>query len=146
VHVGVECPPALVDAPHAQHTCAVRRAHDPLLARPLHDRVPEGRIWSPFIYWQNLTWRRLRLARLGAMLREVTIDPAMLQYLDLSGSDASDPDQPPNENYARELMELFTMGPGGYSDADVKAAARALAGWSTPPPNATVDVGVDEQR
>src|SRR5262249_37683395 len=98
---------------------------------------------SPFIYWQNLTWRRLRLARLGAMLREVTIDPAMLQYL--SGSDASDPDQPPNENYARELMELFTMGPGAYSEADVKAAARALAGWSTPPPNATVDVVVDEQ-
>jgi uncharacterized protein (DUF1800 family) len=100
---------------------------------------------SPFIYWQNLTWRRLRLARLGPMLHEVTIDPAMLQYLDLSGSDASDPDQPPNENYARELMELFTMGPGGYSEADVKAAARALAGWSTPPPDATVDVVVDEQ-
>ena len=99
---------------------------------------------SPFIYWQNLTWRRLRLARLGPMLREVTIDPAMLQYLDLSGSDASDPDQPPNENYARELMELFTMGPGGYSEADVKAAARALAGWSTPPPDATVDVVVDD--
>src|SRR5215471_12270917 len=100
---------------------------------------------SPFIYWQNLTWRRLRLARLGPMLREVTIDPAMLQYLDLSGSDASDPDQPPNENYARELMELFTMGPGNYSEADVKAAARALAGWSAPPPNATVEVVVDEQ-
>ncbi len=99
---------------------------------------------SPFIYWQNLTWRRLRLARLGPLLREGTIDPAMLQYLDLSGSDASDPDQPPNENYARELMELFTMGPGGYSEADVKAAARALAGWSTPSPDATVDVVVDE--
>jgi uncharacterized protein (DUF1800 family) len=100
---------------------------------------------SPFIYWQNLTWRRLRLARLGPMLRKVTIDPAMLQYLDLDGSDASDPDQPPNENYARELMELFTMGPGAYSEADVKAAARALAGWSSPPSESTVEVVVDEQ-
>src|SRR5262249_35414202 len=94
---------------------------------------------------KNRTVRRLPLARLGPLLLEVTIAPAMLQYLDLSGSDASDPDEPPNENYARELMELFTMGPGAYSEADVKAAARALAGWSTPPPNATVDVVVDEQ-
>src|SRR5262249_54463204 len=112
------------------------------LSRPGHSTTESQKVGygSPFTYWQNLTWRRFRLARLGPMLREVTIDPAMLQYLDLSGSDASDPDEPPNENYARELMELFTMGPGAYSEADVKAAARALAGWSTRPPNATVDV------
>ncbi len=107
-----------------------------------YDKVGYG---SPFIYWQNLTWRRLRLAKLGPMLREVTTDPAMLQYLDLAGSDASDPDQPPNENYARELMELFTIGPGAYSEADVKAAARALAGWSPPASERTVEVVVDEQ-
>ena len=51
-----------------------------------------------FMYWQNLTWRRRSLDKLGRMLREVTIDPAMLTYLDLATSDASDPAQPPNEN------------------------------------------------
>src|ERR1700737_3882660 len=99
---------------------------------------------NPFIYWQNLTWRRMALGKLDAMLRQVTVDPAMLTYLDLAGSDASDPAQPPNENYARELMELFTMGPGNYTEADVKAAARALAGWTTPPPDGQVEVVVDE--
>jgi uncharacterized protein (DUF1800 family) len=97
-----------------------------------------------FLYWQNLTWRRLALADFGRTLREVSTDPAMLVYLDLAGSDASDPTQPPNENYARELMELFTLGPGNYVEADVKSAARALAGWTTPPPDAQVEVVVDE--
>lgn len=98
---------------------------------------------NPFTYWQNLTWRRMALGKLGSMLREVTVDPAMLTYLDLASSSASDPSEPPNENYARELMELFTMGPGHYSEADVKAAARALAGWTTPPPDSQVEVVID---
>lgn len=100
---------------------------------------------SLFIYWQNLTWRRLALGGLRPMLHEVTKDPAMLTYLDLASSDASDPAQPPNENYARELMELFTLGPGRYSEADVKAAARALAGWTTPAPDTQIEVVVDEK-
>ncbi len=61
----------------------------------------------PFLYWQNLTWRKNALADLKTMLYGVTIDPAMLRYLDLGNSTA----QSPNENYSRELMELFTMGP-----------------------------------
>jgi uncharacterized protein (DUF1800 family) len=97
-----------------------------------------------FMYWQNLTWRRMALGKLDAMLREVTLDPAMLLYLDLADSNASDPAQPPNENYARELMELFTMGPGNYREGDVKAAAKALAGWTTPPPDGQVEVVVDQ--
>jgi uncharacterized protein (DUF1800 family) len=97
-----------------------------------------------FAYWQNLSWRRLALGKLRPMLREVTIDPAMLTYLDLANSDASDASEPPNENYARELMELFTLGPGNYTEADVKAAAKALAGWTTPPADAQIEVVVDE--
>lgn len=50
---------------------------------------------------------------------------ALLQYLDASYSMAANP----NENLARELMELFTVGRGNYSEDDVRAAARALAGW-----------------
>ena len=96
-----------------------------------------------FMYWQNLTWRRMALGRLGDMLATVTVDPAMLTYLDLADSDASDAQQPPNENYARELLELFSMGPGHYQEADVKAAARALAGWTPPPADSTVEAVVD---
>ena len=97
-----------------------------------------------FAYWQNLTWRRIGLGRLVDVLHHVTVDPAMLVYLDLDGSDASDAAQPPNENYARELMELFTMGPGHYAEADVKAGARALAGWNTPPPDRKIEVAGDQ--
>ncbi len=50
---------------------------------------------------------------------------ALLEYLDASNSTASNP----NENLARELMELFTIGRGNYDQNDVRAAARALAGW-----------------
>src|SRR5436190_10183108 len=79
---------------------------------------------SPAIYWQNLTWRRMALGDLRSMLLKVTPDLAMLRYLDLAASTG----RAPNENYARELLELFTMGVGSYTEVDVKAAAKALAG------------------
>jgi uncharacterized protein (DUF1800 family) len=60
----------------------------------------------------------------------VTTDPAMLVYLD--GRQSSG--RAPNENYGRELMELFTLGVGNYTEDDVKAAARALTGWVVPTP------------
>ena len=83
---------------------------------------------SPFIYWQNLTWRDNALGDFRNFLYQVTIDPGMLRYLDLGTSTA----QAPNENYARELMELFTMGAGNFNEEDVRAAAKALAGWREP--------------
>src|SRR5712691_1118967 len=83
---------------------------------------------SPAIYWQNLTWRRMALGDLKTMLLKVTPDLAMLRYLDLAASTG----RAPNENYARELLELFTMGVGSYTEDDVKAAAKALAGWRLP--------------
>jgi len=83
---------------------------------------------SPAIYWQNLTWRRMALGDLKTMLLKVTPDLAMLRYLDLAASTG----RAPNENYARELLELFTLGVGNYSEDDVKAAAKALAGWRLP--------------
>jgi uncharacterized protein (DUF1800 family) len=83
---------------------------------------------SPAMYWQNLTWRRMALGDLKSMLLKVTPDLAMLRYLDLAASTG----RAPNENYARELLELFTMGVGSYTEDDVKAAAKALAGWRLP--------------
>ena len=65
----------------------------------------------------------------AALVRAVTIDPAMLVYLDLRDSTAKEP----NENYGREMLELFTLGrTAGYTEADVQAAARALTGWTVP--------------
>jgi len=97
---------------------------------------------TPYIYWQNLTWRDMALTDLRSMLMRVTTDPAMLRYLDLSTSTG----QNPNENYSRELLELFALGVGHYGEDDVRAAARALAGWTEPKPTGTVDVAVDAKN
>ena len=86
---------------------------------------------NTFMYWQNLTWRRMAMTNLRSMLMQVTIDPAMLRYLDLGTSTG----QSPNENYSRELMELFTMGAGNYTEQDVREGAKALAGWTLPRPD-----------
>ena len=83
---------------------------------------------NPFIYWQNQTWRANALGKFRDMLYQVTVDPAMLRYLDLAQSTG----RSPNENYSRELMELFTMGVGTFSEDDVRAGAKALAGWREP--------------
>jgi len=92
----------------------------------------------PFLYWQNLTWRRIATADLKTMLYQVTIDPAMLRYLDLASSTARNP----NENYARELMELFTMGPEAFTEEDVRAGATILAGWREPQTQAMIDANL----
>ena len=97
---------------------------------------------TPFMYWQNLTWRGMALTDLRSMLMRVTTDPAMLRYLDLSTSTG----QNPNENYARELMELFSLGVGNYKEDDVRAAAQALAGWTEPRPQGFTDVTVDAKN
>jgi uncharacterized protein (DUF1800 family) len=86
---------------------------------------------NTFVYWQNLTWRRMTMTDLRSMLMRVTVDPAMLRYLDLATSTG----QSPNENYSRELMELFTMGAGNYTEDDVRESAKALAGWQLPQPD-----------
>src|SRR6266550_4346168 len=98
---------------------------------------------SPAIYWQNLTWRRMALGDLRSMLLKVTPDLAMLRYLDLAASTG----RAPNENYARELLELFTMVVGRYTEDDVKAAAKALAGWRLPTrAEATAQTGIFDPR
>ena len=99
-------------------------------------------LMTPFIHWQNLTWREMALTDLRSMLMRVTIDPAMLRYLDLATSTGRNP----NENYARELMELFSLGVGHYTEDDVRAAAQALAGWVEPPPDGFVNVTVDAKN
>jgi uncharacterized protein (DUF1800 family) len=76
---------------------------------------------------QNNLFRRNALGSFHTLLEEVTKDPAMLLWL--SGTDNTN--DSPNENYGRELMELFTIGAdrGGYTERDVREQARALTGW-----------------
>jgi uncharacterized protein (DUF1800 family) len=77
---------------------------------------------------QNRLLRGLALGSFATMVREVTRDPAMLLWL--SGTENSK--SSPNENYARELMELFTLGAGrGYTERDVREQARALTGFAS---------------
>jgi uncharacterized protein (DUF1800 family) len=92
----------------------------------------------PYLYWQNLTWRKHATSDLKTMLFQVTIDPAMLRYLDLGNSTARNP----NENYSRELMELFTMGPDAFTEEDVRVGATALSGWREPLTQAMVDANL----
>ena len=94
-----------------------------------HNHFTSGlkKVKSPILmYRQNVTLRRHALGNFAELLRAMARDPAMLVYLDgaRSKKDA------PNENFARELLELFTLGEGHYGEADIKAAARAFTGWS----------------
>jgi uncharacterized protein (DUF1800 family) len=63
------------------------------------------------------------------LIREVTLDAAMLQFLDGASSTAASP----NENFGRELLELYTLGVGAFTEHDVRAAASALTGWVVRP-------------
>ncbi|HYC63761.1 MAG TPA: DUF1800 domain-containing protein, partial [Reyranellaceae bacterium] len=78
------------------------------------------------LYWQNTTFRANAFGNFATLLKAMARDPAMLLYLDGVRNVA----RQPNENFARELLELFTLGEGNYSEADIKAAARAFTGWS----------------
>ena len=88
-----------------------------------------------YMYKQNVLIRDYALGNFKDLVREITYDPAMLRWL--SGN--SNTKSQPNENYGRELQELFSIGKGperspgdftNYTEADVKAAARVLTGWS----------------
>ncbi|MEE9415388.1 MAG: DUF1800 family protein [Acidimicrobiales bacterium] len=65
------------------------------------------------------------LGNFRELLQAITVDAAMLHYLDGSYSSGDEP----NENYAREVMELFALGIGNYSEEDIRVAARGLSGW-----------------
>ena len=82
--------------------------------------------YAPALYRQNELFRREAFGNFARLLKAVARDPAMLIYLDGTRSVA----RQPNENFARELLELFTLGEGNYSEADIKNAARAFTGWT----------------
>ena len=75
---------------------------------------------------QNETFRRHATGNFRDLVVAVAKDPAMLYYLD-AGVNVKGA---PNENFAREIMELFTMGVGHYGETDIREAARAFTGWN----------------
>lgn len=79
------------------------------------------------LYQQDLIniIRKNALGNFGTMLKEVSRSAAMLAFL----NNQQNRKQHPNENFAREVMELFTMGRGNYTEKDIKEAARAFTGW-----------------
>jgi len=75
---------------------------------------------------QHLTIRKHASGNFRTLLKEIVRDPAMLDYLDNNVSKKNKP----NENLARELLELFSLGEGNYTESDVKNSARALTGYT----------------
>src|SRR3954469_21286061 len=91
-----------------------------------HDHFATAGQDTPLMLAQNRLLRARSMGRFRSLLGGVTRDPAMQLFLSLADSAK----WAPNENYARELMELFTLG-GGYTERDIREAARALTGFKT---------------
>src|SRR5438445_11871397 len=87
-----------------------------------------------FMYGQNHLFRTQGAGSFERLSQSVAKDPAMLIWLDSNTNKVGHP----NENFARELMELFTLGLGNYTEDDVKEAARCFTGWALSPNGAFV--------
>ena len=105
-------------------------------ARPLQEKMAlfwHGILTSSFkkvgkgpqMLAQNQLFRREGMGRYDALLKSISRDPAMMIYLD----SRSNKKAAPNENYSRELMELFSLGIGHFTEKDVRESARAFTGW-----------------
>ena len=91
-------------------------------------RLQKGK--DPFlILQQNQTLRACAFGPFDRFAKEMSKDPAMIRYLDLHSNKAGNP----NENFARELMELFTLGEGHYTEGDIQESARAFTGYRINP-------------
>jgi uncharacterized protein (DUF1800 family) len=92
-----------------------------------HFATSVEKVKESYLMWrQNELFRRLATGNWLEILIEVAKDPAMLVWLDQAQSRK----EHPNENFAREVMELFALGEGHYTEKDISEAARALTGWS----------------
>jgi uncharacterized protein (DUF1800 family) len=85
------------------------------------DKVRDNRA----LFSQNQHLRRLALGSFTELVNEIARDPAMLIYLDTTDNRKTRP----NENFARELLELFCLGPGNYTEQDIQQLARCFTGW-----------------
>ncbi|MDB5027174.1 MAG: hypothetical protein JWO66_863 [Candidatus Eremiobacteraeota bacterium] len=106
------------------------RTNRPLLEKTLfwhgHFATAVQKVQPPAMVGQISLFRQFGLGRFPALLSAVTRDPAMLIWLDNRANAKAHP----NENFAREVMELFALGLGTYTEDDIKEAARAFTGWT----------------
>ncbi len=96
-----------------------------------HDHFATGiqKVKVPYLMFvQHATIRKLATGSFAELLHAIAVDPAMLIYLDGVQNAAGRI----NENFGREVMELFTLGRGNYTEDDVVAASRAFSGWVVP--------------
>jgi uncharacterized protein (DUF1800 family) len=91
-----------------------------------HFATSNAKVQNPgLMLRQNTLLRSHAMGDFGAMVCAIGKDPAMLIWLDSTINKKAKP----NENYAREIMELFTLGRGHYTEKDIQEAARAFTGW-----------------
>ncbi len=81
----------------------------------------------PLMFEQNRLMRQHALGKFGPFLLDMSKDAAMLVWLDSNSNLKAHP----NENFAREVLELFSLGVGNYTEKDIREAARAFTGWHT---------------
>jgi len=92
-----------------------------------HDHFATSTQFAYLMQKQNNTIRKLALGKFDKLLHAMAMDPAMIIYL----NNQQNKKDAPNENFAREVMELFTLGEGNlYTEKDIKEAARAFTGWT----------------
>jgi len=117
----------------------MRAAPDPLREKMTlfwhgHFATSAEKVRSPLLLWrQHQTFRTHALGNFRDLTKAITRDPAMLLYLDTVQSHP----RSPNENFARELMELFTLGEGHYTERDIRESARAFCGYRIDPQTET---------
>src|SRR5262249_1968534 len=80
---------------------------------------------GPMMLAYNETLRKFGSGKFGDLLKMVSIDPAMIRWLDTDANTKAHP----NENFAREVMERFALGIGKYTEKDIQEAARTFTGW-----------------
>ncbi len=109
----------------------MRESQDPLEEKMTlfwhgHFATSAVKVKDAYLMWQqNQTFRDHARGNFGVLVKAISRDPAMIDWLDLRESKAAHP----NENFAREVMELFTLGEGNYTEKDVTEGARAFTGY-----------------
>jgi len=108
-----------------------------------HFATSADKVKAPMsMYLQNEILRRNAVGNFGTMLTEVSKDPAMIVWLDNEYNVKGKA----NENFAREVMELFTLGIGHYSEKDIQESARAYTGWSLQRPRGVTKDEADPRK
>ena len=105
--------------------------HDPAQLRERmvlfwHDHFASSSLWDVQVYQQNETLRQHALGNFRDLLKAMCHDPMLLKFL----NNDSNRKQSPNENFTRELLELFTLGEGHYTEGDIREGGRAFTGHS----------------